>query len=112
MYLGEALGQAYVAQVFPPESKARAQKMVKEIEAAMGRDIDAVTWMQPATKREARLKLAAVLDKIGYPDKWIDYSSLAITRRATRPTWSGPRPSSSSGSSTSSASRWTELSGP
>jgi putative endopeptidase len=81
-YLGEALGQAYVAQVFPPESKARAQKMVKEIEAAMGRDIDAATWMQPATKREAHLKLAAVLDKIGYPDKWIDYSSLSITRES------------------------------
>jgi endothelin-converting enzyme/putative endopeptidase len=46
----------------------------------MGRDIDAVTWMQPATKREAHLKLAAVVDKIGYPDKWIDYSSLSIER--------------------------------
>jgi endothelin-converting enzyme/putative endopeptidase len=78
--LGEALGQVYVAQVFPPESKARAQKMVKDIEAAMGRDIDTVTWMQPATKREAQLKLTAVMDKIGYPDKWIDYSSLTITR--------------------------------
>ncbi len=78
--LGEALGQVYVAQVFPPESKARAQKMVKDIEAAMGRDIDAVTWMQPATKREAHLKLAAVMDKIGYPDKWIDYSALTVTR--------------------------------
>src|SRR5580658_8492165 len=81
-YVGEALGQVYVAQVFPPESKARAQKMVKDIEAAMGRDIDAVTWMQPATKREAHLKLAAVLDKIGYPDKWIDYSPLTITRES------------------------------
>ena len=79
-YLGEALGQVYVAQVFPPESKARAQKMVKDIEAAMGRDIDAVTWMQAATKREAHLKLAAVVEKIGYPDKWIDYSSLSIER--------------------------------
>jgi putative endopeptidase len=79
-YLGEALGQVYVAQVFPPDSKARAQKMVKDIEAAMGRDIDAATWMQPATKQEAQLKLAAVLDKIGYPDKWIDYSSLSIER--------------------------------
>jgi putative endopeptidase len=78
--IGEALGQVYVAQVFPPESKARALKMVRDIEAAMGRDIDSVTWMQPATKREAQLKLAAVLNKIGYPDKWIDYSSLAITR--------------------------------
>ncbi len=79
-YLGEALGQVYVAQVFPPESKARALKMVKDIEAAMGRDIDSVSWMQPATKREAHLKLAAVMEKIGYPDKWIDYSSLEVTR--------------------------------
>ncbi len=80
--LGEALGQVYVAEVFPPESKARAQKMVKDIEAAMGRDIDSVSWMQPATKREAHLKLAAVMDKIGYPDKWIDYGSLTITRES------------------------------
>jgi putative endopeptidase len=80
--LGEALGQVYVAQVFPPDSKARAKKLVKEIEAAMGRDIDSVTWMQPSTKREAHLKLAAVIDKIGYPDKWIDYSSLSITRES------------------------------
>lgn len=78
--LGEALGQVYVAQVFPPESKERAKKLVKDIEAAMGRDIDSVTWMQPSTKKEAHLKLAAVVDKIGYPDKWIDYSSLSITR--------------------------------
>ena len=56
--------------------------MVKDIEAAMGRDIDAATWMQPATKREAHLKLAAVMDKIGYPDKWIDYSSLTINRES------------------------------
>jgi endothelin-converting enzyme/putative endopeptidase len=79
-YLGEALGQAYVAQTFPAESKARVKKMVKDIEAAMGRDIDAVAWMQPATKREAHEKLAAVIDKIGYPDKWIDYGGLSITR--------------------------------
>ncbi|HEX7159234.1 MAG TPA: M13 family metallopeptidase [Edaphobacter sp.] len=81
-YLGEALGQVYVAQVFPPESKARTLEMVKEIEAAMGRDIDSVSWMQPATKREAHLKLAAVMNKIGYPDNWIDYSSLTITRES------------------------------
>ncbi|WP_446742511.1 M13 family metallopeptidase [Silvibacterium acidisoli] len=78
--LGEALGQVYVAQVFPPDSKARAQKMVKDIEAAMGRDINTVSWMQPATKQQALLKLAAVVDKIGYPDKWIDYSALTIER--------------------------------
>ena len=54
--------------------------MVQDIESAMGRDINAVTWMQPATKKEAHLKLAAVINKIGYPDKWIDYSSLTIAR--------------------------------
>jgi putative endopeptidase len=78
--IGQALGQVYVAQVFPPDSKARALKMVEDIEAAMSRDIDSASWMQPATKREAHLKLAAVMNKIGYPDKWIDYSSLTITR--------------------------------
>jgi putative endopeptidase len=81
-YVGEALGQVFVEQAFPPESKARALKMVKDIEAAMGRDIDAVTWMQPATKREAHQKLAAVMEKIGYPDKWIDYESLTVTRES------------------------------
>lgn len=78
--VGQALGQVYVAQVFPPESKARALKMVNDIEAAMGRDIDSVAWMQPATKTEAHQKLAAVINKIGYPDQWIDYSALTITR--------------------------------
>jgi putative endopeptidase len=81
-YLGEALGQVYVAEVFPPDSKARAQKIVKGIEAAMGHDIDNVTWMQPGTKRTAQLKLAAIMDKIGYPDKWIDYDSLRIVRES------------------------------
>jgi endothelin-converting enzyme/putative endopeptidase len=80
--LGDALGQVYVAQVFPPDSKARALKMITDIEAAMGRDIDEVTWMQQATKTQARAKLAAVINKIGYPDKWIDYSALAITRES------------------------------
>ena len=69
-------------QVFPPESKARAKKLVKDIESAMGRNIDSVTWMQASTKREAHLKLAAVIDKIGYPDKWIDYSSLSVSRES------------------------------
>jgi endothelin-converting enzyme/putative endopeptidase len=77
--VGEALGQVYVAQVFPPESKARALKMVHDIEDAMGRDIDSVTWMEAATKKQAHEKLSAVINKIGYPDKWIDYSSLTIT---------------------------------
>lgn len=80
--LGQALGQVYVQRAFPPESKERVLKMVKEIEAAMGRDIDNATWMQPATKQQAKLKLAAIVEKIGYPDKWIDYSSLTITRES------------------------------
>lgn len=80
--LGQALGQVYVSQAFSPESKARVEKMVRQIEAAMKRDIDSVTWMQPATKQQAQAKLTAVMDKIGYPDKWIDYSSLTITRNS------------------------------
>jgi putative endopeptidase len=77
--IGEALGQAYAARYFPPESKERVQQMVKNIEAALGRDIDSVDWMSPQTKAQAREKLAAVVDKMGYPDHWRDYSSLQIT---------------------------------
>ena len=65
---------------FPPESKARALKLVQGIEAAMGRELDTVTWLEPQTKAAARLKLAAVMNKIGYPDHWIDYGSLTISR--------------------------------
>jgi len=78
--IGDALGQVYVERAFPASSKARALQLVKDIEAAMSRDIDAATWMQPETKRQAHLKLAAMIEKIGYPDKWIDYSSLTVTR--------------------------------
>ena len=81
-YLGEALGQVYVAQVFPPESKARAKKLVADIEAAMQRDIQSVGWMEPKTKQEAERKLAAIVDKIGYPDRWRDYGSLRVTRES------------------------------
>ena len=78
--LGEAVGQAYVARYFPPESKARMVEMVKGIEAALGEDIDAATWMSEATKKRAHEKLAAQIDKIGYPNKWLDYSSVEIRR--------------------------------
>jgi endothelin-converting enzyme/putative endopeptidase len=77
--LGEALGKVYVAQYFAGDSKARMLQMVADIEAAMARDIDQIDWMSPATKIKAREKLAAVANKIGYPDKWRDYSSLAIS---------------------------------
>jgi endothelin-converting enzyme/putative endopeptidase len=79
-YLGEALGQAYVEKYFPPEAKQQALKMVKEIQAAMEQDINSLTWMSPATKQQALAKLHAMANKIGYPDKWRDYSKLEIVR--------------------------------
>jgi endothelin-converting enzyme/putative endopeptidase len=78
--LGEALGQAYTAQAFPPDSKVRTEKLVKSIEAALAQDIQRIDWMSPETKKSAQVKLTAVLDKIGYPDKWRDYSSVDIGR--------------------------------
>ena len=78
--LGEALGQAYVEKYFSPDAKKQALQMVREIETAMGQDIESLTWMTPATKRNALEKLHAVGNKIGYPDHWRDYSSLSIVR--------------------------------
>ena len=78
--LGEALGQAYVERTFGAEGKARTLEMVKAIEAAMGSDIDAIDWMSPETKKAAVAKLSAVANKIGYPDRWRDYSALPIVR--------------------------------
>lgn len=78
--LGEAVGQAYVAKYFPPENKERMLRMVKAIEAALDQDIAAATWMSDATKQAAHAKLAAQVDKIGYPDHWRDYSSVEIRR--------------------------------
>jgi putative endopeptidase len=78
--LGMALGQAYVAAAFPPESKQRTIAMVHDIEHALDQDITNIDWMQPATKEQARIKLHAIEDKIGYPDHWRDYSSVKITR--------------------------------
>jgi putative endopeptidase len=79
-HLGEALGQAYVKRYFTPEAKRQALKMVKEIDAAMARDIDSLAWMSTATKQQAVVKLHAMANKIGYPDKWRDYSKLEIIR--------------------------------
>ncbi|MFZ0394415.1 MAG: M13 family metallopeptidase [Terracidiphilus sp.] len=77
--LGEALGQAYVAKVFSPELKAQAVDMVNRIEAAMRQRIDQLDWMSPETKRQALVKLEGIRNKIGYPDKWRDYSSIKLT---------------------------------
>jgi endothelin-converting enzyme/putative endopeptidase len=78
--LGEALGQVFVAQRFSPQDKQRTLELTRDVEAAMARDIDSLPWMSPATKVEAREKLHSVANKIGYPDTWRDYSTLAIVR--------------------------------
>jgi putative endopeptidase len=78
--LGEALGQVFVQKTFDPATKARALADTKEIEKAMQTDIEQLTWMGPETKKQALAKLHAVVNKIGYPDKWRDYSSLNIVR--------------------------------
>ena len=77
--LGEAIGKVYVEQYFAGDSKQKMLQMVQDIEAAMGRDLDQIDWMSPATKARAHEKLAAVANKIGYPDHWRDYSRLTIS---------------------------------
>jgi putative endopeptidase len=78
--LGFALGRKYVDETFGAEGKQRTLRMVGEIEKALRTDIDHLDWMTPATKKAAAVKLAAVANKIGYPDKWRDYSSVRIER--------------------------------
>ncbi|MGH9559679.1 MAG: M13 family metallopeptidase, partial [Bryobacteraceae bacterium] len=78
--LGEALGQKFVEVAFSPASKARAQEIVSEIERQMGDDIRSASWMTPATRDQALTKLRQVTNKIGYPDRWRDYSSVEIAR--------------------------------
>ncbi|HTZ56956.1 MAG TPA: M13 family metallopeptidase, partial [Acidobacteriaceae bacterium] len=78
--LGEALGQVYVQQRFSLNDKQRTLELVHTVEAAMGRDIEQLDWMTPATKARAEEKLHEVANKVGYPDKWRDYSSLKIIR--------------------------------
>ena len=78
--LGEALGQVYVAKYFPPAARQHALEMTLAIEQAMDKDLDQLDWMSPATKVKAKEKLHAVMNKIGYPDKWRDYSKLEIVR--------------------------------
>ena len=78
--LGEALGQVFVARTFGPDMKARTLTMTKQIEKAMEDDIKQLPWMSEATRQQALLKLHSVTNKVGYPDKWRDYSSIRIER--------------------------------
>ncbi len=76
--MGEAVGQIYVAQYFPPESKAKMQQLVADLKLAFRHRIETLTWMSPATKQEALKKLAGYTVKIGYPNRFRDYSALVI----------------------------------
>ncbi len=78
--LGEAVGQDWVAKNFTPEAKANMQELVRQLEAALGEDIQNLDWMSAATKVEAQKKLAAFRDKIGYPETWRDYSTITVKR--------------------------------
>jgi putative endopeptidase len=76
--LGEALGQEFVARAFSPELKQKTLDMTRQIEHSMEDDIKTLTWMSPATRQQALAKLHAIVNKIGYPDKWRDYSTVDI----------------------------------
>jgi putative endopeptidase len=78
--MGEDIGRIYVDRYFPPEAKAQADALVKNVIAAMDRRIQNLTWMAPETKTRARAKLAAFTPKIGYPEQWRDYGALQVRR--------------------------------
>jgi putative endopeptidase len=78
--IGEALGQLYAAEYFPPEAKVRMAKLVEDLRASLRDRIEALDWMDASTKAKAQEKLAAFGVKIGYPDTWRDYSAVKITR--------------------------------
>ncbi len=78
--LGEGLGKLYVEQYFPPENKARMEKLVSNLITAYRQSIDTLDWMGPATKKQAQKKLSTLAIKIGYPKKWRDYSTLDIKK--------------------------------
>ena len=78
--LGEQVGQVYVARYFPPESKVKVQQLVANLRAALSERIDELPWMTAQTKSRAHEKLATFTTKVGYPDKWKDYSTLEVRR--------------------------------
>ncbi len=78
--IGEGLGKLYVGQYFPPENKARMEKLVANLLETYRQSIETLDWMGPVTKKEAQAKLATFMPKIGYPSKWRDYASLKIEK--------------------------------
>ncbi len=86
------MGQVYVEQRFSPKDKQRTLELTHDVEAAMGRDIEQLSWMSATTKARAEDKLHAVANKIGYPDKWRDYSTPdRYPRRCARQRVAGSR---------------------
>ena len=77
-YLGDAVGEVYAQKYFPPEAKSKAQEMVTQLIAAFRKRIEALTWMNPATKAEAEAKLGTLYVGIGYPETWHDYSNYEV----------------------------------
>lgn len=77
--IGEALGQAYIAKAFSPRARARAKALIDDIRASFGERVRKLDWMSDATKKQALDKLAKMHEKVGYPDKWRDYSALETT---------------------------------
>ncbi len=78
--LGFAVGKEFVKEYFPPESKSRVEAILRSIRGALSADLDTLSWMGPETRTKAKEKLAKMNQKIGYPDKWRDYSKLQIDR--------------------------------
>ncbi len=78
--LGDALGRKFVERTFGAESKQRTLEMIHQLEAALSRDIEGLDWMSPETKKQALAKLHAIVEKIGYPEKWRDYSGVSVAR--------------------------------
>ncbi len=81
--MSEAVGQLYVAEYFPPQAKERMLKLVENLRISLGQRIDNLAWMSDETKAKAREKLSTITVKIGYPDKWRDYSDLKISKEDT-----------------------------
>ena len=77
-HLGEAVGQLFVKEHFPPDSRRRVQSIIESVRGALGADIAAASWMSETTRREAKVKVEAITVKIGHPDRWRDYSGLLI----------------------------------
>src|SRR5204863_2161277 len=78
--LGEAVGQEYVKRAFTPEAKARMTALVKNLISVLRDDIGTLEWMSPETKKQAIAKLDAFTTKVGYPDKWRDYSAMKVAK--------------------------------